>query len=49
MGAGGRSRLSKIFLGSETEHMVQIETTVPLLIVKKKQNHVRLWDLMDAF
>ena len=47
MAAGGRSRLSTIFLGSETEHMAQNEHQVPLLIVKRKQNYVKLWDLVS--
>ena len=36
MAAGGRSRLSNIFLGSETEQMAQNEHLVPLLIAKRK-------------
>ena len=47
MAAGGRSRLSNIFLGSETDQMVQNEHQVPLLILKQKRNYVKLWDLMS--
>lgn len=47
MAAGGRSRLSNIFLGSETDQMTQKEIRLPLMIIKKKQNHVKLWDLVN--
>ena len=45
MAGGGRSRFSNLFLGSETEELVQLKTKVPLLILKKKSEHVKLWDL----
>jgi len=45
MASGGRSRFSNLFLGSETEELVQLVTKVPLLILKKKSDHVKLWDL----
>ena len=47
MASGGRSRLSNFFLGSETEQMAQMETSIPLLILKKKHDRVKLWDLLS--
>ncbi len=47
MAAGGKSRWSKFFLGSKTEELVHIEKQVPLLILKNKIEHVRLWDLVN--
>jgi nucleotide-binding universal stress UspA family protein len=47
MAAGGKSRFSRFFLGSETEELLQTEKKVPLLIIKKKMEHVRLWDLVN--
>jgi nucleotide-binding universal stress UspA family protein len=47
MAAGGKSRLSRFFLGSETEELLQTEMQVPLMILKKKADHVRLWDLVN--
>ena len=45
--AGGRSRFSKFFLGSETERLVQMEKQLPLLILKKRKDYVGLWDLVN--
>ena len=47
MAAGGKSRFSRFFLGSETEELLQTEKKVSLLILKKKMEHVRLWDLVN--
>ncbi len=47
MAAGGKSRWSNIFLGSETEQMVQIEKEIPLLILKDRRNYVKLWELVN--
>lgn len=47
MAAGGRSKFSKLFLGSETEQMVQREKQLPLMILKEKKNYVKLWDLLN--
>jgi nucleotide-binding universal stress UspA family protein len=48
MASGGRSRFSKFFLGSETEQLVQQEVQVPLMVLKKKTDHVRLRDLYSV-
>ena len=48
MSSGGRSRFAKFFLGSETEYLVQKQTTMPLLILKKKEEQVKLWDLFSV-
>jgi nucleotide-binding universal stress UspA family protein len=48
MAAGGRSKLSRIFLGSETEKMVEMEKNIPLLILKKKVRKVNLWDIFTS-
>ena len=48
MAAGGKSRLSRIFLGSETEKMVEMEKSIPLLILKEKEKKVKLWDIITA-
>ena len=45
--AGGRSRFSKFFLGSETEKLVQLEKKVPLLVLKERKDYVGLWDLIN--
>lgn len=45
MASGGRSRFSKFFLGSETEQLLQLEVQVPHMILKKKSDYVKLWDL----
>ena len=37
MAGGGRSRLSNIILGSETEQMAQLEHQLPLLIIKTEK------------
>ncbi len=47
MAAGGKSKLSRFFLGSETEELLQTEMQVPLMVLKKKADHVRLWDLVN--
>ena len=47
MAAGGKSRFSNLFLGSETEQMAQHEHQIPLFIVKQKRDHVKLWDLVS--
>ncbi len=47
MAAGGKSRFSNLFLGSETEQMAQNEHLIPLFIVKQKRNRVKLWDLVN--
>ena len=47
MAAGGKSRFSNLFLGSETEQMAQHEHQIPLLIVKQKRDYVKLWDLVS--
>lgn len=47
MASGARSRFSKIILGSETEHLVQEEKQLPLLVLKKKKDQVKLWDLVN--
>jgi nucleotide-binding universal stress UspA family protein len=47
MAAGGKSRFSNLFLGSETEQMAQHEHQIPLFIVKQKRDYVKLWDLVS--
>ncbi|MGI9544419.1 MAG: universal stress protein [Cyclobacteriaceae bacterium] len=48
MASGGRSRLSQMFLGSTTDKLVQLEHTIPVLILKHKQRQVRFWDLLTG-
>jgi len=48
MAAGGKSKLSRIFLGSETEKMVEMEKSLPLLILKVKEKEVKLWDIITS-
>lgn len=48
MAAGGKSKLSRIFLGSETEKMVEMEKNIPLLILKIKEKKVKLWDILTS-
>jgi len=48
MSAGGKSRLSQLFLGSVTEKMVQLDKTIPLLIVKQKIEDVSLLDILTT-
>ena len=48
MASGGRSRFSKILLGSETDRLIELEVAVPLLILKEKKDHVKLWDLYSV-
>ena len=47
MASGGRSRFAKFLLGSETDRLIELEVNVPLLILKEKKEHVKLWDLMS--
>ncbi len=44
--ASGRSKFTKILLGSEVRALVNLHPEIPLLILKDKSSHFRLWELM---
>ncbi len=44
MSAGGQSVLSRLFLGSEAERIVQMEKNIPLLILKDQEKDANLWE-----
>ena len=46
MSAGGRSKLSTFFLGSEAERIVQMEKNIPILILKEKEKNIGLWGIL---
>ncbi|MCZ6900849.1 MAG: universal stress protein [Bacteroidetes bacterium] len=48
MSAGGKSRLSILFLGSETEKILQMEKEIPVMILKQKVKDVKLWDILTS-
>jgi len=45
--AGGRSRFSKILLGSETEQLISKEHEVPVLVLKKRKERIGLMDVLN--
>ncbi len=46
MSAGGKSKLSTLFLGSEAERIVQMEKKIPVMILKEKEKNIGLWDIL---
>lgn len=46
MSSGGKSRLSSFLLGSNTMEMVQLEKSLPVLILKEKIDRIRAWDIL---
>ena len=47
MSAGGKSRFSSIFLGSTTSEIIRLEKRIPLLILKKRIDKVKAWDILS--
>lgn len=44
VGARGRTDIAAFFLGSVTEDLINIDDTVPILLVKKKDSTMGFWD-----
>jgi nucleotide-binding universal stress UspA family protein len=47
LAAGGRSRFSKILLGSETEQIISKEHEIPVLVLKKRKERIGLMDVLN--
>ncbi|MFT4738130.1 MAG: nucleotide-binding universal stress UspA family protein [Cyclobacteriaceae bacterium] len=47
MGSGGKNRFSSLFLGSNTTEMVHLEKSIPVLILKTREDTVKAWDILS--